>query len=98
MRSTTLPVVASILDRAIVAVSASSVNQLTRRSRSMAAWAIASAKMLLCLSSHQRGSLEEPEQAPGCEPLEAALDLTSGPALGPAPLGIGARLRMMLKP
>jgi hypothetical protein len=44
IRSTTLPVEASILERAIVAVRLSRVNQLTRRSRSIAAWAIASAK------------------------------------------------------
>ncbi len=97
IRSTTLPVEASIRERAIVAVSDSRVNQLTRGSRSIAAWAIASAKMLLCPSSHQCGPLEEPEQ-PACgEPLETALDLASGPALAPAPLGIGARLRMMLE-
>src|SRR5450755_3976310 len=47
IRSTTLPVEASIRERAIVAVSASRLNQLTRRSRSIAAWAIASAKWLL---------------------------------------------------
>jgi hypothetical protein len=44
IRSTTLPVEASIRERAIVAVRLSRLNQLTRRSRSIAAWAIASAK------------------------------------------------------
>jgi hypothetical protein len=44
IRSTTFPVDASILERAMVAVRLSRVNQLTRRARSIAAWAIASAK------------------------------------------------------
>jgi hypothetical protein len=39
IRSTTLPVDASIRERGIVAVRASRLNQLTRRSRSIAAWA-----------------------------------------------------------
>jgi hypothetical protein len=41
-----LPVEASIRERAIVAVRLSRLNQETRRSRSIAAWAMASAKWL----------------------------------------------------
>jgi len=62
IRSTTLPVEASIRERAIVAVSVSRVNQLTRRSRSNAAWAIASAKWRATIDGIEAGKLHRASQ------------------------------------